>query len=155
MKAVFGRDKEVGEWVAKRIPLIGRREKFGQYSSIGIEDKGKLIAGCVYSNYTSNDIYMNFAADNKKWANKENLNLFFAYPFYQLKLPRVSAFADKGNRQSRRLIEGVGFKYEGKKRKIIDGRHDAIMYGMLIDECKYLIRSRGNGQRSASGSHAA
>ena len=45
------------------------------------------------------------------------------------------------NTRCRKLIESAGFKQEGVVRKVIrEGMkfHNAVLYGLLRNECKYL-----------------
>lgn len=140
-------DKQsVSQFVAERIPFIGTPDRFGFHVSIGHYEEGKLICGVVYNNYRDDeDIDMNIAADSPKWATRANIRKFFEYPFYQLRLNRVSANVLEDNVKCRRLVEGVGFKYEGTKRNALMGK-DVILYGMLKSECFWLTKGDRNGK---------
>lgn len=136
MEFVFGMDETVEAFVAGE---LGERECANHpYTAIGLEDKGELIAGCVYKNYKGHDIEMVFAAKNPKWASRRNIATFFAYPFHQLGCVTVSALVGRHNKRSRKLMRGLGFVEEGKKRKGFDGVRDLMIYGMVQKECRFL-----------------
>jgi RimJ/RimL family protein N-acetyltransferase len=134
---VFGADQFIAHWVAQRVREFNPMHE--KYTCIGVADDARLIAGMVYHQYRGHDLVMTFAADSPKWANKGNLGAFFRYPFGQLGCKRVTTFAARKNKRSRKLIEGVGFKLEGVMRKG-NGDQDAMIYGMLAEECKWIER---------------
>ena len=51
---------------------------------------------------------------------------------------RITAEVDPDNQDSIDRLERLGFVYEGFKRKGLDGVHDAMIYGMLAEDCKFL-----------------
>jgi RimJ/RimL family protein N-acetyltransferase len=134
---VFGADQFIAHWVAQRVREFNPMHE--KYTCIGVADDVRLIAGMVYHQYRGHDLVMTFASDSPKWANKGNLGAFFRYPFGQLGCKRVTTFAARKNKRSRKLIEGVGFKLEGVMRKG-NGDQDAMIYGMLAEECKWIER---------------
>jgi hypothetical protein len=136
---VFGKDHDIIEWVFNRIPNVDMESiNYHEYSAIGLEDDGEYIAGCLYSNHTGHDIHMHFASDSSKCATKRNFGNWFRYPFVQLGCKRVTAIVEKGNKKSRKFIEGAGFQLEGVARRGWDGQKHACIYGMLYEECRYI-----------------
>ncbi len=135
MIVVFGMDEFVAKWVSHRIPVFSPTP--GHYSAIGFADGSRLIAGAVYHDFNEIGIGLTMAADDPKWCTRTNLCAIFRYPFEQLKVRRVTACAARKNKRSRKLIEGVGFKLEGVIREGM-GNQDAMLYGMLKKECKWL-----------------
>jgi RimJ/RimL family protein N-acetyltransferase len=53
-----------------------------------------------------------------------------------------------------RSAEKLGFKLEGVHIKGLDGRQDAISYGMLRRKCRWLKENR-NGQKLTNAADAA
>jgi hypothetical protein len=51
---------------------------------------------------------------------------------------RITAMARPDNPKSIRILEHLGFRYEGYLRMGIDGRWDGLLYGMLRDECRWI-----------------
>ena len=133
----LGYDEVVSKWVAAQIPHCVNG--FGPCVTIGFSHDDVLIAGVVYHEYRPayKSIEMSIAAVSPKWATKGNLRAIFAYPFLDLKANRVTAITPRKNKRARHLIEGVGFKLEGVARKGF-GSEDAVIYGMLRDECRWI-----------------
>jgi RimJ/RimL family protein N-acetyltransferase len=132
---VYGQDKRVRDWVAER---IGENLDDAEVA-IGIEEDGELIAGVAYNMYTGAAICMNVAATpGKRWTTKEFMYAFFAYPFIQLKCRRVTGLVRMSNEAAKKFDEHVGFIQEGVIREAFEDGEDAILYGMLKSECRYL-----------------
>ena len=132
---VYGQDARVRDWVAERIG-----EPFGENDvAIGVEENGVLIAGVVYNMYSTASISMHVAAEpGKRWTTKEFMYAFFAYPFIQLRCNRVTGLVRRSNEAARKFDEHVGFTQEGVLRQAFEDGEDAILYGMLMSECKWI-----------------
>lgn len=156
IEQVFRCDAMVGEWVADHLPGFGGVDGFGTFAAIGFTLDGALIAGAVYHEYRPHpfgaDVRIAFAASTPRWGTKKNIRAVFAIPFIQYRCARVTTVAGRGNKRARRLNEGVGFKFEGLIRRGWNGREDAIVYGMLRDECKWLDGRHGQVEQGAAGS---
>lgn len=134
---LLGHDEMVGAWVAEMFDQSAA--DFGKFAAMGFMRDGELIAGLVYKNYRDHgDIEMVMAATDPRWCTRKNLRVIFDYPFGQLGCKRVTALVAKGNRRSRKLVEGVGFVLEGIMRKGWDGHQSACIYGMLKAECRWI-----------------
>jgi hypothetical protein len=59
---------------------------------------------------------------------------------------RVSAQADPENERATSFIRDLGFRYEGFKRLGMDGQRDAMMFGMLRHECRWIMPAKENGR---------
>lgn len=51
---------------------------------------------------------------------------------------RVTAMTRPENEKTIRILEHLGFLYEGYLRMGIDGRWDGLIYGMLRDDCRWI-----------------
>lgn len=137
MSVVLDGGQPLIDWVAARMPCV---VDFSNAAAIGVTRDNKLIAGVVFNNLALNeqgyphDIDVSIAADSPRWATKENIFTILSYPFNQLGCARVSAYQPKGHKRARRLVEGIGFQYEGKKRQGLPNGQDMVIYGMLRDE---------------------
>ena len=132
---VYGQDARVRSWVAERIG----EELNDADVAIGVEQDGKLIAGVVYNMYTKASICMHVAAEpGARWTTKEFMYAFFAYPFLQLNCNRVTGLVRTSNLAARKFDEHVGFIQEGVIRQAFEDGEDAILYGMLKSECKWI-----------------
>lgn len=132
---VYGQDARVRSWVAERIG----EELDDANVAIGVEEDGELIAGVVYNMYTKASICMHVAAEpGKRWTTREFMYAFFAYPFLQLNCNRVTGLVRESNMAARKFDEHVGFIQEGVIRQAFEDGEDAILYGMLKSECKWI-----------------
>lgn len=134
---VHGYSPAVVKWVADRIDYVGD-DGFGECQTIAAIEGAEIIAAVIYSEYRGHDVQMSIAASSPKWARRSIISVFFNYPFKQLCCSRVTAVCARNNKRARRMVEGFGFRQEGNMRHAIDGRRDAIIYGMLKNECRWL-----------------
>jgi len=114
---------------------------FHDYSAIGLEENGRLIAGVVYTNHTGEDgnVMMHVASDgSRRWMTPAYLAACFRYPFLQLKCRRITGLVRVDNKLAQRFDEHLGFKREGLMRQGCTDGTDMIVYGMLKDECRFL-----------------
>jgi RimJ/RimL family protein N-acetyltransferase len=131
---VYGEDDRVAQWAAARIGV-----KFQKCTAIGVERNGELIAAVVYDRYSGNDLCMHVAAiPSARWATKDAMYRFFAYPFLQLGVTRVTGLVAADNAAARKFDEHIGFVFEGTMRRGMADGTDLIVYGMLRDECRWI-----------------
>lgn len=133
---------QVTEWVARRVGLDSADE-FGLHTSIGFARNGRPIAGVVYNCFFQHphgsDISATIAAERGSyWARPEVLRHMFAYPFTQLGCSRITVRIKEGNLPSEHLAKRLGFRKEGVMRRAWDGRSNALIYGLLKTECRWI-----------------
>ena len=99
-----------------------------------------MEAGIIFNNYRaqSRDIHLTIATNSPRWMNRKVLKAIFGYVFIQQGCVRLTLMIGRKNKKARKLAIGLGFKQEGVIRKAMDGIQDAIVYGMLHKECKWL-----------------
>lgn len=139
-KLIYGHNRVVGEFVASQIKGFDGRLDKEDYTAIGvINDNRELIAGVIFNEYRPPvDIRENFAAVDKSWATRPILKHLFAYPFIHLGVRRMTGIIGADNNASIRLTEKLGFKLEGRARQAMDDGQDALIYGMLKEECPWI-----------------
>jgi RimJ/RimL family protein N-acetyltransferase len=138
---VFNRDQDVAQFCANLLPVHMRVADIGPFTTIGIADgDGAIIAGCVFHNFRRHDIEVIFCASTPRWATRGIMAALFDYPFNQLGCVRITSIASAANQKALDLNRKTGFKIEGRARKGYDGVNDAIIMGMLKDECIWLGR---------------
>ena len=140
---LYGADYEVAQFVWQRIRhLRDHPFPFENATALGvvrtIGGEPRLIGGIVFNNSRRFDIEMHGAFDVPDWCRPSTLRRLFTYPFVQLGVTRMTTITGRKNKAARRIDEFVGFKLEGTVRKGLDGREDAMIYGMLKSECKFL-----------------
>lgn len=137
-KVVYGQDVRIINW-AQSILTTNMKGLFKDAHGIGIEEDGNLLAACVYDGYVGTSITLHIAAvPGKRWMTKGALFAAFAYPFKQLGCTRVSGLVRLDNVVAQKFDEHLGFKREGLLRRWYPDGCDAIVYGMLREECRFL-----------------
>lgn len=135
---LYGYNEEIVKFVQQGIGMNTRFD-FAQYPvGIGVIKKGELVAGVVYYNYHGFDIEAAIYAGNKSWASKKILYGLFHYPFIKLKCQRMTAITAKQNHKARTLLKKMGFKHEGTHARAYDGYQDAMSYGMMSRDCRWI-----------------
>jgi RimJ/RimL family protein N-acetyltransferase len=134
---VYGRDNDVAEWVGRQ--LMKNAEAFKPCKAIGLEKNGRLIAGVVYNKYEPGLlIEMSIASVDKSWATRHNLKALFAYPFTQLNLGRVQALCSADNEGVQMFLKRLGFIHEGTHPCAYHDGGDAMSFGILKHQCKWI-----------------
>jgi hypothetical protein len=144
---LFGADEFVSNHVASRIQHM--HAPFGPCTALGIVRGGNLVGGVVYHGYVGHDIQVSIALDRTAFLPWRAL---FAYPFEQLGCSRLTAFTGRKNKKARKLLENLGFNLEGVHLRGLDGTSDAMSYGMLKENCRWI---KGHGKKYASRPAAA
>ncbi|ABK44229.1 hypothetical protein Mmc1_1721 [Magnetococcus marinus MC-1] len=123
------------QWVSEKMvePV-----QFGAGRALAAVDGSELLAAVLYQNYRDVDIEMAIAASHPRWAKRGVIGAFFHYPFVQLGCRRVTSLVAHTNRASQRLAEGLGFQLEGRCRQSYPAGQDALIYGLLKTECRWL-----------------
>jgi hypothetical protein len=139
---------QMAQWCSERLnePLEAfgfNRNGLPLFECIGFSREGRLACVVVLYHKTTNGVFCSFAADTPRWASKENIAAWGQWIFGQMGLDRVTATIKKSNKRSRKFVEGVGFRVEGKLRKAVKGE-DMIVYGLLKEEHDTWLRKAFN-----------
>ncbi len=132
----------LADWVS--VGLLGKVGMFKNCRCLAALRDNQIVAGVVYHNYIEdiNDkplfCEMSIYSIDRKWATRHNLKRLFAYPFIQLKLERVQAICSANDEGVIMFLKKLGFTKEGHHRKAHHDGGDAISFGMLKSECKWL-----------------
>jgi hypothetical protein len=160
MKVLTGEgiSKLVERYVSGRLGV-----NLGQTPFVGFgvfTEDGSFVAGVVVSNYRGSDCEVSMAAETANWAKKGIMRIIFEYIFYRTNCTRCTCVVPNKtpSKRTRRFLEGVGFVLEGNMRRAYDGETDALIYGLLRQECRFLAEfkevSRGEKERTSSASSA-
>ena len=133
---LIGKDFEVTTWVARQIKV---REIRHVYKAFGVVKDGELIAGVVLSQYTGFDVWLSGAATKRDWLSRRLIVDLADFVFNDLKCVRMTAVCKKQNKHARQMLVRLGFREEGTLKKGYDGINDAVFYGMLGDDSKWLL----------------
>lgn len=135
MTLVYGRDEWVADFVCRHAPHS--EHGFKNYVAIGLEDAGELIAGVVYNEFRGRSMHISIASTTPRWATRKTLRAFFAYPFMQCKVARLTAYTGRSMTSVRKFMERLGFVLEGTIRSEYED-DDRVVYGMLRNECRWI-----------------
>lgn len=141
---LFGAEDVVVPFVQSRIPYMS--DGFGSCAALGVVRRGALIGGAVYHQYrpTDGDIMVSIAFDRPDWSFPSTLRTLFWFPFDQLGCQRMTAIIARENKKARAFIKGLGFTEEGTCRRAIARKHDAMVYGLLREDCRFLRHAKVN-----------
>lgn len=135
---VYGADDAICKWVSTN--LSGSDDMFDdKCKALGVVVGSELLAGIVYTQYIPNvSIEMTVFSIDKRWCSRHTLREIFCYPFIQLRLERTQAVCSANNEGVIMFLKRLGFSQEGFHRKAYFDGSDAVSFGMLKSECKWI-----------------
>lgn len=135
IRAIAGHDREIARWVGDRLGI----DDFSPFcGALGIIDDHGIIAGVVFNNYRHPNIEATIASTTPRWCTSRVLRGIFSYPFWQLKCSRVTAVTSVKNQPTQAFLCRIGFQQEGVMRRAFRNDEDAVIFGMLAEECRWL-----------------
>lgn len=99
---------------------------------------GVLVSNVRYHNEKPVDCELSCAAETSVAWKPEVCRAIFQYVFKQLGCVRCTSITKKNNTRSRAFLEALNFQLEGNVRKGYDGEKDALIYGLLAEDCEFL-----------------
>lgn len=144
----------VGAYVMDKIP--GLQLTPGMYQAfMVVNDQSDFVAGVIFTNYRTSadkaiDIEISCASETSAAWRPGVCRAVFKYVFEELGCVRCTSITRKSNTKARGFLEGLGFQLEGNIRLGYDGRKDALVYGLLRSECRFLteeIEGEPDGER--------
>lgn len=129
-------------WVAERITDADMLPDADACVAFGVLKDKRPIAGILWSEFREmrhgNDVRVTVAAEDPRWCLPGVLRQLFDYPFNTLKCTRITSIIREGNHRSLKVTKGLGFRQEGVARRAYNGKSNAIILGLLRDECRWL-----------------
>ena len=134
----YGQDKKILSWAS--LLLFNEPDAFDEKSKvISVFKDNKIIAAVIYTNYQPEiSIEMSIASVDKKWGTRYNLRAFFKYPFIDLSVKRVTTLCSANEKGIIMFNKRLGFKLEGYHRQAFFDGSDAVSFGMLKAECRWI-----------------
>lgn len=125
----------------------------GEYQAfMVVNDNRDFVAGVVISNFRKTDVEISCASETPLAWRPQVCRAIFKYVFDELGCVRCTSITVKGNKKARGFLESLGFQLEGNIRLGYDGRRDALIYGLLRSECRFLEDSGAiDGEEGHSG----
>lgn len=114
-------------WIGARLGI----DDFGPCVTIGVMQKGELIAVVLYNKYLHPNIEASIASTTPRWCTREHLRGILSYPFLELKCKRITATVPASLEKWRmRGLPRLGFRQEGYHPDVYEDG-DAVTYGLL------------------------
>ena len=135
---VFNHHADVCNWASNI--LFGHYGAFDDKArAMAVIKDDRIIATVVYTDYQPGiSIEMSIATVDKTWATRHNIKAFFSYPFIDLGVKRVTTLCSANERDIIMFNKRLGFKPEGYHRKAHHDGSDAVSFGMLKEECRWI-----------------
>lgn len=131
----------VGAYVSEKTGMVLTP---GMYSAMMVvNDQKDFVGGIVFTNFRGTDCEVSCAAETPAAWRPTVMAAVFTYVFKQLGCVRCTSITTKKNKRARGFLEGLGFQLEGNVRLGYDGKIDALIYGLLARECRYLADDSG------------
>lgn len=141
----------VGQYIMEKIPGL-RLAPEGYAAFAFLSDKDEFVGGAVITNFRQgeygNDCEISCAAETSMAFRPWVCTAVFQYIFVQLGCVRCTSITTKKNRRTRAFLKALGFALEGCVRRAYDGRNSALIYGLLVEDCRFLAGAGGglNGE---------
>lgn len=132
---VFGHDAQVCAYVMAAFP-----EFEGQWhnaTGIGVDVGGAIRAGLVVHPLNMFDAEISLFSETPRAWTPGIARGIATYLFGHRKFRRLTFSIHPKNKRSRSLVERLGAKLEGRKRRGYDGHRNALIYGLLPEECPF------------------
>ena len=138
-------------WYINHCAEKNKQKKKDSYSfSIELKSEKKIIGGCGISKIDnhSKTAELGYWLNENYWRQgliTEAINVLIEFASKKLKLRRLTIPAYSDNKASNALAKSLGFKYEGRLRKVAfckaTGKiHDENVYGLLKEEWKKRLK---------------
>ena len=99
-------------------------------------DDGTLLGVIACEFKTWFEAHFNAAVADPGFIRAKLLNTVFSTLFSQA--VRITALIDPDNERAIKNARQLGFVYEGYIRRGVEGRRDALLFGMLRHDCRFL-----------------
>ena len=134
MIEVTSNAKTVSPWIAQQ---YGIADTWRNPDGFGFLYGDQLVGGCIFTDFTERSCNAFFAVTNPRWCTRGYLRFLSEYPFIHRKVRRVTSIS-RNEKRATKVAEQWGFKKEGCLREYFGNKEDAIIWGMLKEECRFL-----------------
>lgn len=99
-------------------------------------DDGELMGVLVCEFKTWFEVHCSYAITDRRCVSRRLLRSVFRTLFSRA--VRITSLIAPDNEHAILIARRMGFVYEGYLRKGVEGRRDALIFGMLAEDCRYL-----------------
>lgn len=145
---VYGADREVATWIARRIPGYSFS---ADTKALGVVKGGRLVAGVAFERWNGVHVEASIAArPGSNWADRRTLFALFHYPFGQLGCLAVTVLVPATNLASLNLATKLGFEPQAIIKHAAHDGGALVVLQTYRDTCKW-IGGHGERQQSTRG----
>ena len=101
-------------------------------------DHGAVVGVLTAEPRTIHDWHFSCAVADQRCMSRRLLRTIFTVLFDRLGAARLTALVSPYNHRAIKQMGRLGFVYEGFGRLMVNGNRDALMFGMLRDDCRWL-----------------
>ena len=129
-------------WERTGLNLHGQPLDGPNWFCVTVRDRvtGEVVAALACEFKTSFDAHFSAAIDQPDAITRPLLYGIFTALFSKAR--RITALVEPSDGHTESIVTRLGFVYEGFLRLGLDGIHDALIYGMLPQDCKFLPGDR-------------
>lgn len=96
-----------------------------------------IVSNITYSGVRAINCEISCASETSMAWKPHVCKAVFQYVFGQLGCVRCTSITRKNNTKARSFLEALNFVLEGNIRKGYDGEKDALIYGLLAEDCQF------------------
>jgi len=134
-RLLFNASEEVRGWAGAKMGLVFVEPCY----AIGILNrKGELVGAAIYNGYEQRNVEATIVGKFGRHA----AAACFSYAYDHLGCRRISTTVHERNERALKVVQGLGGKIEGRKRHFYDDGADAIILGILKEDCKVLSHAK-------------
>lgn len=128
----------IAAWAAPRMGLADGDRLPDDMIMLGIYRDDDLVGAVGFNAFYGDYASIHVASDGKRnWLNRKILRAVFGYPFQFRNLRRLNLVTARWNRDAQILALKCGGIPEGYMRKANGNGEDAVIFGILREECPY------------------
>lgn len=132
-RLIVDQHERVADWCESRIVHFSGWGS--EPRAIGLEVKGQLRAGVVYTNYSPGNVFASIAVERM---NRQFIFAIFWNPFVAWKVRHITCTIEESNVKSIELCTNMGFEPRGRLPESAVNGEDVIILGMLRKDCRFL-----------------
>ena len=144
MRISFSHDDEVLEFLREEIALDLRGQDLHRDDRwlfvVARNDHGAVIGVLVFEWKTPFDAHLSISVVDRRCLLMSKLQTMVWQEVFK-RTARVTMLVDAADEKMEHTCRKLGAQYEGFLRRGLDGHRDALIFGMLPEDCRWLRRA--------------
>jgi len=135
--------EHVGKYLKDRLDIDLEPGRFE--AIIVVNDKGDTVAAIAFQNYLPKcrSVELSVVSETGVAWRPHVCRAIANYVFVQMGCIRATCATTKKNYKARNFLTHLGFELEGRLKRGYDGTNDALIYGLLAENCRFLADDSG------------